>query len=58
VGQFVLLGLRAETEFVDVVDDLTQVIAVGDLVFNLCEDLPDLVFDGVEPLAFCLKPLR
>ena len=29
------------------VDDLAQVIAALNLVFDLAEDLPDLVFDGV-----------
>jgi uncharacterized protein with PhoU and TrkA domain len=45
----VLLGLRAETELVDVVDDLAQVVAALDLVLDLAEDLPDLVLDGVRP---------
>ena len=47
VGQFVLLGLGAETQFVDMVDDFAQVVAALDLVLDLPEDLPDFVFDGV-----------
>ena len=42
-----LLGLGAEAQLVDVVDDLAEVVAAGDLVFQLTEDLADLVFDGV-----------
>jgi hypothetical protein len=45
--QFVLLGLRPEPEFVDVVDDLAQVVAALNPVLDLPEDLPNLVFDGV-----------
>jgi hypothetical protein len=47
--QLVLLGLRAEAQLVDMVDDLAQVVAALNLVFDLAEDLPDLVFDGVWP---------
>jgi uncharacterized protein with PhoU and TrkA domain len=54
----VLLGLRAEAQFVDVVDDLAQVVAAVDLVLDLAEDLADLVFDGVRPAGRCLKPCR
>ena len=42
-----LFLLRAETQFVDVVDDLAQVVAALDLVLDLAEYLADLVFDGV-----------
>jgi hypothetical protein len=51
VGELVLLGLRAEAEGVDVVDDLAQVVAAVDLVFDFAEDFADLVFDGAGPLA-------
>ena len=44
-----LLGLRAEAQFVDVVDDLAQVVAAGNLVFDLPEYLPDFVFDSIRP---------
>ena len=44
-----LLGLRAEAQFVDVVDDLAQVVAALNLVLDLAEDLADIVFDGVRP---------
>jgi hypothetical protein len=56
--QLVLLGLRAEAEFVDMVDDLAQVVAAGNPVFELAEDFADLVFDGIGAVAFCLKPCR
>ncbi len=40
-----LLGLRAEAERVDVVDDFAEVVAAGDLVFQLTEDFADLVIE-------------
>jgi hypothetical protein len=43
----VLLGLRAEAQLVDVVDDLAQVVPARDLVLDLPEDLADLVLDRV-----------
>ena len=45
-------GLGAETEGVDVVDDFAEVVAAGDLVFDLAENLADLVFDGVRAGGF------
>ena len=42
-----LFGLRAEAQGIDVVDDLAHVVAAGDLVLDLAEDLADLVFDRV-----------
>ena len=42
-----LFLLRAEAELVDVVDDLAEVVAAGDPVFDLAEDFADFVFDGV-----------
>ena len=47
VGQFVFLGLRTEAQFVDVVNDLSQVITALDFVLNFAEDFADFVFDGV-----------
>ena len=41
------LLLRAEAQLIDVVDDLAQVVAALDLVFDLAEDFADLVFDRV-----------
>jgi uncharacterized protein with PhoU and TrkA domain len=54
----VLLGLRAEAQFVDVVDDLAQVVAALDLVLDLAEDLADLVFDGVRPAGLLLEAVQ
>jgi hypothetical protein len=45
--EFVLLGLGAEAQFVDVVDDLAQVVAALNLVLDLAEDFSNFVFDGV-----------
>jgi len=58
VGKLVLLGLRAEAEFVDVIDDLAQVVAALDLVLDLPEDLPDFVFDGVRPAGLLLETVK
>jgi hypothetical protein len=56
--QLVLLGLRAEAQLVDVVNDLAQVVAALNLVLNLAEDFADLVFDGVWPAGFLLEALE
>jgi hypothetical protein len=58
VREFVLLGLRAEAQFVDVVDDLALVVAAVDLVLDLAEDLADLVFDGVRPAGALLEAVQ
>ena len=58
VRQLVLLGLRAEAQLVDVVDDLAQVVAALDLVFDLAEDLADLVFDRVRPAGLLLEAVQ
>jgi hypothetical protein len=47
VGEFVLFGLRAEVQLVDMVDDFAQVVAALNLVFDLAEDFADFVFDGI-----------
>ena len=58
VRELVLLGLRAEAQFVDVVDDLAQVVAALDLVLDLAEDFADLVFDGVRPAGLLLEAVQ
>jgi hypothetical protein len=58
VREFVLLGLRSKAEFVDVVDDLTQVVAALDAVLYLAEDLADLVFDGVWAAGLLLEAVK
>ena len=58
VGELVLLGLGTEVQFVDVVDDLAQVVAAADLVFDLAEDFADLVFDGVRPAGLLLETVQ
>ena len=37
------------------VDDLAQVVAAGDLVFDLAENLADLIFDGVRAGSLLLE---
>src|ERR1019366_1043596 len=56
--QLVLLGLRAEVELVDVVDDFAQVVAARDLVFDFAEDLADFVFDGVRSRGLLLESVQ
>jgi uncharacterized protein with PhoU and TrkA domain len=58
VGQFVLFRLRAEAQFVDVVDDFAQVVAALDAVLDLAEDFADLVFDGVRPAGLLLEAVQ
>jgi hypothetical protein len=56
--QHVLLGLRAEAQIVEMVDDLAQVVGALNLVTNLGKDFADLVFDGVQPGGLLLEPVR
>jgi len=58
VRQFVLFGLRAEAQFVDVVDDLAQVIAAVDLVLDLAENFANLVFEGIWPAGLLLESVQ
>ncbi len=58
VRKLVLFGLRAEAEFVDVVDDFAQIVAAVDLVLDLAEDFADLVFDGVRAIGFLLEAVQ
>lgn len=53
-----LLGLGGKAEFVDVVDDLAQVVAALDAVLDLAEDFADLVFDGVGAGGLLLKTVQ
>lgn len=53
-----LLGLGGEAEFVDVVDDLAQVVAALNAVLNLTEDFTNLVFDGVWPGGLLLEAVQ
>jgi hypothetical protein len=45
--KLVLFGLGAEAQLVDLVDDLAQVVAAGNRVFDLAEGFASLVFDGI-----------
>jgi hypothetical protein len=58
VREFVLLGLGAEAQFVDMVDDLAQVVAALNLVLDLAENLPNLVFDGVRAARLLLEAVQ
>jgi len=54
----VLLGLGAELQAIDQIDDLAQVVAAGDLVADLPEDLADLYSIVFDPSARRLKRSR
>jgi len=58
VREFVLLGLGGKAEFVDVVDDLAQVVAALDAVLYLAENFTDLVFDGVRAGGLGLEAVQ
>jgi hypothetical protein len=58
VREFVLLGLRSKAEFVDVVDDLAEVVALWMRFFISPKISPILYSMVFGPLAFCLKPWR
>ena len=53
-----LFLLRAEAKFVDMVDDLAEVVARLDLVLDLAENLADLVFDGVRPARLLFEAVQ
>ena len=53
-----LLGLRAEVEFVNVVNDFAQVVAALDLVLYLTEDFADFVFYGVRTAGLLLEAVQ
>jgi len=58
MAQLVLFGLRAEAQFVDMVDDLAQVVAALDFVFDFAEDFADFVFDGVGAAGLLLEAVE
>ena len=53
-----LLGLRTEAQFVDVVDDLAQVVTALDPVLDLAEDFPDFVLDGIRPAGLLFETVQ
>ena len=56
--QLVLFGLGAETQLVDVVNDLAEVIAAVDLVLDFAENLANLVFEGIGAARFLLEAVQ
>lgn len=58
VAHFVLFGASLELELVHKVDDFPEVITGLELVLELAEDLPDLVFDGVRAFGVLLELLE
>jgi hypothetical protein len=54
----VLLGLRPEPQFIDMVYDLTKVVAAGDLVVDLAEDLTYFVFNRVRPAGLLFESMQ
>ena len=58
VGQLVLLGLGAEAQLVDVVDDVAQDVAAADLVLDLAEYLADFELNGVRPGRLLLETVQ
>ena len=53
-----LLLLRAEVQFVDLIDDLAEVVAALNLVLDLAEYLANLVFDGVRAARLLLEAVQ
>lgn len=56
--ELVLLGLGAEAQTIDHIDDFAQVVAAADFVAQFAEDLADLVFDRVRPAGALLEALQ
>ena len=50
--------LRPEAQLVDVIDDLTQIVAALNLVSYFPENLPDLIFDRVGPRGFQFESMQ
>ena len=53
-----LFGLRAEAQGVDDLGDFAEVVAALGAVFELSEDFPDLVLDGVRPGGLLLEAVQ
>jgi len=53
-----LLGLRAEAQFIDVVDDLAQVVAALYLALDFAENLADLVLERVRAGRLLLETVQ
>ncbi|OQC55722.1 MAG: hypothetical protein BWX52_01983 [Bacteroidetes bacterium ADurb.Bin013] len=45
-------------QLINVLDDFAQVIAAGNLVFDLAEDFADFVFDGIRPAGLLLETVQ
>ena len=58
MGEFVLLDLRTETQFVDMINDIAQDITAVDLVLDLAEDLANLVFDRIRSARLLLEAVQ
>ena len=58
VRELMLLGLRGKAEFVDVVDDLAQIVAALDAVLDLAEDFANLVFEGIRSGGLGLEAVQ
>ena len=52
------LNLRAETQLVNVVDDITQIVTARDFVFDLAEDLTDFVFNRIGSASLLLEGVQ
>src|ERR1700686_5418455 len=56
--ELVLLLLRAEAQFIDVLDNLAQVVTALNLVFDLAENLSHLVLDRVRSARSLLEAME
>src|SRR6266702_3575930 len=56
--QLMFLGLRAEAELVNVVDDVAQVVAALDLVFDFAEDFANFVLVSVRAAGLLLVAVK
>ena len=53
-----LLDLGAKAQFINLVNDFAQVVAALNLVLDLAEDFPNLVFDGVRAARLLLEAMQ
>jgi hypothetical protein len=56
--KLVLLGLRAEAQFINMIDDFAQIVSAGNLVPDLRKNLSDLIFDRVRPTGLLSETVQ
>lgn len=53
-----LFALRTKAQFVEMINDLAQIVAAVNPVFDLAEYLANLIFDGIWPAGFLFEAMQ